>query len=47
MTPGKYQDNRTEIVDGLQAGEYIVTFGYQDLADGQTLLAYKEKATAE
>lgn len=32
---GKQYDNSIEIIDGLSAGEMIVTFGFQDLADGQ------------
>ncbi|MBD3289764.1 efflux RND transporter periplasmic adaptor subunit [candidate division KSB1 bacterium] len=37
VIPGKSQDDRFEIKKGLQAGEQVVVFGYQDLADGQTL----------
>lgn len=38
VSPGEYQGNRIEIVNGLKAGEHVVTFGYQDLADGQTVM---------
>ncbi len=32
---GKTWENRVEILTGLQAGEYIIVQGFQDLADGQ------------
>ncbi len=35
-TGNSYAD-RAEISSGLQEGEYVVTFGYQNLADGQKL----------
>jgi hypothetical protein len=35
-TGNSYID-RAEISSGLQEGEYVVTFGYQNLADGQKL----------
>jgi membrane fusion protein (multidrug efflux system) len=35
-TGNSYID-RAEVLSGLQAGEYVVTFGYQNLADGQKL----------
>lgn len=35
-TGNSYID-RAEVLFGLQAGEYVVTFGYQNLADGQKL----------
>jgi membrane fusion protein, multidrug efflux system len=38
VTPGEYQGDRIEINQGLKAGEHVVTFGYQDLADGQTVM---------
>ncbi len=34
---GKSYDNRTEVLSGLQEGELVVTFGYQNLSDGQNL----------
>ena len=34
---GESYDDRVEILSGLQAGEQVVTFGYQNLADGQSL----------
>lgn len=38
VIPGKSQADIFEITKGLQAGEQVVVFGYQDLADGQTLM---------
>jgi membrane fusion protein (multidrug efflux system) len=38
VVPGKSQSDRFEITKGLKAGEQVVVFGYQDLADGQTLM---------
>ncbi len=35
-TGSSYID-RAEVLSGLQEGEYVVTFGYQNLADGQKL----------
>ncbi len=35
-TGNSYID-RAEVLSGLQVGEYVVTFGYQNLADGQKL----------
>lgn len=34
---GNSNIDRVEIFSGLQEGEYVVTFGYQNLADGQKL----------
>lgn len=34
---GYSYDDRTEVLSGLQEGEHVVTFGYQNLADGQKL----------
>jgi membrane fusion protein (multidrug efflux system) len=34
---GKNYNNWIEVVSGLQEGEHVVTFGYQNLADGQNL----------
>lgn len=34
---GNSYNDRAEISSGLQEGEYVVTFGYQNLADGQKL----------
>jgi len=34
---GKYYDNTIEIVNGISADENVVVFGFQDLADGQTV----------
>ena len=30
-------NDRTVIVGGLQAGDQIITFGYQDVVDGQII----------
>ncbi|NQT80015.1 MAG: efflux RND transporter periplasmic adaptor subunit [Candidatus Aminicenantes bacterium] len=34
---GKNYNDRIEVLSGLQEGEHVVTFGYQNLADGQNL----------
>jgi len=34
---GESHDDRVEILSGLREGEHVVTFGYQNLADGQSL----------
>jgi membrane fusion protein (multidrug efflux system) len=34
---GESYDNRTEITDGLNEGDFIIIFGFQNLADGQTV----------
>lgn len=34
---GKYYNNTIEILEGVKAGEFVVTFGFQQLADGQLL----------
>jgi membrane fusion protein (multidrug efflux system) len=34
---GSSYNDRAEVLSGLQQGEYVVTFGYQNLADGQRL----------
>ena len=34
---GQVQDNRAEILSGLENGEWVVTLGFQNLADGQKL----------
>ena len=35
VIPGKYYDNRIEILENLKPGEQVITIGYQDLANGQ------------
>jgi membrane fusion protein (multidrug efflux system) len=40
---GESYDNRTEITDGLNDGDFIITFGFQNLADGQTVTVSKEE----
>ena len=37
VTTGQIQDNRVEILAGLETEEYVVTLGFQNLADGQKL----------
>jgi RND family efflux transporter MFP subunit len=34
---GKNYNDRVEVLSGLQEGEHVVTFGYQNLADGQNI----------
>jgi RND family efflux transporter MFP subunit len=40
---GKDHDARVEIFSGLQEGEFVVTFGYQNLADGQKLAVVSDQ----
>lgn len=40
---GQSYDNRTEITDGIKEGEFIITFGFQNLADGQIVTVSKEE----
>lgn len=35
-------DNRTEITYGLNNGDFIITYGFQNLADGQTVLVSED-----
>ena len=42
VTPGEAYDNRLEILDGLAAGETVITFGFQTLADGQPVSVQSE-----
>jgi len=37
VKPGKYYNNIIEILEGVKSGEYVVTFGFQQLTDGQLL----------
>ncbi len=37
VTPGETYDNRMEIVDGLKAGDLVISSGFQALADGQPI----------
>jgi RND family efflux transporter MFP subunit len=39
---GQSYDNRTEITNGLNEGDFIITFGFQNLADGQTVTVSEE-----
>ena len=34
---GKSYNDRAEVLSGLQEGEHVVTIGYQNLSDGQSL----------
>jgi multidrug efflux pump subunit AcrA (membrane-fusion protein) len=34
---GESYDNKTEITDGVAEGDYIITVGFQNLADGQAV----------
>jgi membrane fusion protein (multidrug efflux system) len=42
VTPGEAYDNRLEILAGLAAGETVITFGFQTLADGQPVSVQRE-----
>ena len=37
VTPGRSNGIETEILQGLQAGDRIITTGYNDLNDGQAI----------
>jgi membrane fusion protein (multidrug efflux system) len=39
---GESYDNRTEVSDGLKEGDFVITFGFQNLADGQTVTVSDE-----
>jgi len=39
---GESYDNRTEITDGLNEGDFIITFGFQNLSDGQTVMVSED-----
>ena len=43
VTLGENYANRVEIREGLDAGEFVITFGFQALADGQTVSIQQEK----
>jgi membrane fusion protein (multidrug efflux system) len=40
---GESYNNRTEITDGIKEGEFIITFGFQNLANGQIVTVSKEE----
>ncbi len=40
---GESHDNTTEITVGLEEGDFIITFGFQNLADGQTVTVTEEE----
>ncbi len=40
---GESHDNRTEITLGLEEGDFIITLGFQNLADGQTVTVTEEE----
>jgi len=42
VTTGEAYDNRLEILDGLDAGETVITLGFQTLADGQPVSVQRE-----
>ena len=44
---GKQYDEAIEIIDGLRTGEMIVTFGFQDLAEGQIVAIGDNKETEQ
>lgn len=43
VTLGANYADRVEIQDGLSAGEFVITFGFQSLADGQIVSVQQEK----
>ena len=43
VTLGENYANRVEIREGLSAGEFVITFGFQALADGQSISIQQEK----
>ncbi len=43
VTLGENYGDRVEIREGLSAGEFVITFGFQALADGQTVSIQQEK----
>ena len=43
VTLGENYADRVEIREGLSAGEFVITFGFQALADGQTVSIQQEK----
>ncbi len=43
VTLGENYSDRVEIREGLSAGEFVITFGFQTLADGQTVSIQEEK----
>jgi membrane fusion protein (multidrug efflux system) len=40
---GESYDNETEIIDGITEGDFIITLGFQNLADGQLVTVSKEE----
>jgi membrane fusion protein (multidrug efflux system) len=43
VTLGENYADRVEIQDGLNAGDFVITFGFQTLADGQIVSVEQEK----
>jgi multidrug efflux pump subunit AcrA (membrane-fusion protein) len=43
VTLGENYADLVEILDGLNAGDFVITFGFQALADGQTVSVQQEK----
>lgn len=43
VTLGENYADRVEIREGLSAGEFVITFGFQSLADGQIVSVQQEK----
>jgi RND family efflux transporter MFP subunit len=43
VTLGENYADRVEILDGLNTGEFVITFGFQALADGQIVSVQQEK----
>jgi len=44
---GKYYNDKIEIVEGLEEGEYVVIVGYQNLADGQMIVVGMDNTEAK
>jgi multidrug efflux pump subunit AcrA (membrane-fusion protein) len=43
VVPGENYGEQLEINEGLSAGEFVVTFGFQNLADGQPVSINQEE----
>lgn len=41
VKPGKYYNNQIELLEGVDKGDYLVTFGFQQISDGSLLTISK------
>ncbi|MGB5989940.1 MAG: efflux RND transporter periplasmic adaptor subunit [Marinifilaceae bacterium] len=41
VKPGKYYNNQIELLEGVDEGDYLVTFGFQQISDGSLLTISK------